>query len=82
MPIFRGIASARKILGIPFVINEEVKDVARHGPGMPSVQCMLKLQHVAALEAISRDETKNEAERAYAGAEWLSAAASTRTIDM
>ena len=49
---------------------------------MPHVRVMLPIACMQTYETISNDESRSAFERAYAGASWLTAAASTRTIDM
>ena len=83
MPIFRGLDSCRKRLGLPFCTEpEEVKEVARCGHGMPAPQPMVNLHDCKTLEETTVDERKTRFERAYAGGGWLTIAGSTRVIDL
>ena len=81
-PIFYGLRRLRSTLGIPLDICDEVKEVAKAGPGMPTVARMLSLDHVKTLEETTCDTGFSKFIRAYAGARWLSVSGTTRTVDL
>ena len=72
----------RKLLGLPILTPPELKEVAKRGPGMPSVASTMSAATMRNLERASDDEARSQHERAYAGGGWLEAAASTRSKDM
>ena len=82
MPIYYGACNLSK-LGISVAAPDpDVKEVARAGPGMPTVQPMMNLSSVEALEDASADASRSEFERAYAGGGWLTAGGGMRGIDL
>ena len=83
MPVYRGLETCRKKLGLPFCSeSESVKEVARCGAGMPAVQPMVNLIDVRTLEQKTVDPRCSEFEQAYAGGGWLTVAGSTRVVDL
>ena len=56
--------------------------VARVGPGMPTVGTMHSFEHIRTLERVMNDKSKSDQVRAVAAGRWLQVAATTRTIDM
>ena len=82
MPIYLGMRRLAK-LGIDIAVpDDDVKEVARAGPGMPAVQPLMSLASVETLEQGSCNSERSKFERAYSGGGWLTVAGSTRCIDL
>lgn len=86
MPIVNGYANMSKLMGLPIEVSEELKDVARCGPGMPTVATMTSARAVRNYELKTMAKTgsakNSKYVRAYAGGGCIKVYSSTRTKDL